>query len=98
MAVRYRVSREAKADLAEIFCYIAEDSVAAARRMNARCREAFTALARMPGIGRERPDLESGTRSFPVGNYMIYYREERRCIEISRVLHGMREQKRALEH
>lgn len=97
MAARYRVSKEAKADLAEIFSYIAEDSVTAARRMNARFREAFITLAKMPGIGRERPDLESGARSFPVGNYMIYYREQWRCIEISRVLHGMREQRRALE-
>jgi toxin ParE1/3/4 len=97
MAARYLVSREAKADLAEIFSYFAEDSVTAARRMNARFHEAFIALARMPGIGRERLDLESGSRSFPVGNYIIYYRERRRRIEISRVLHGMREQKRALE-
>jgi toxin ParE1/3/4 len=96
MAARYRVSREARADLAEVFSYIAEDSVTAARRMNARFYEAFTTLARMPGIGRERPELDSGTRSFPVGNYIIYYRERAQCIEISRVLHGMREQGRAL--
>ena len=82
--------------MAEIFSFIAEDSVRAARSTIIRFHGAFATLAKMPAIGRDRGDLSPTARSFPVGNYIIYYRELRNSIEISRVLHGKREQRKTL--
>ena len=51
----------------------------------------------MPNMGRRRDDLEPGARSFPAGNYVIYYRRSRRGIGISRVLHGARDVKKLFD-
>jgi toxin ParE1/3/4 len=57
---------------------------------------AFLLLARMPELGRARPEIDPGLRTFPVGTYMIYYKRRRRGgIVISRVLHAMRDQQAA---
>ncbi len=51
-------------------------------------------LARMPQAGRLREAIDPGVRSFPVGEYVIYYREiEPGGIMIARVLHGRRDQR-----
>jgi plasmid stabilization system protein ParE len=42
-------------------------------------------------MGTCRDEIEIGARGFPVGKYIIYYREIGRRIVISRVIHGMRE-------
>lgn len=42
-------------------------------------------------MGRLRPELGSGVRSFVVENYVIYYRHEDDVL-IARVLHGRRDQ------
>ncbi len=38
-----------------------------------------------------RPELGEGIRSFPSGNYVIFYRTVEGGIEIMRVLHGARD-------
>lgn len=72
---------KAVADLAEIWAYIAEDSPRQAdaflARLNGECR----LLARQPRMGRERPELLSNLRSFPVGRYVIFYLPRPRGIE-----------------
>jgi toxin ParE1/3/4 len=35
--------------------------------------------------------LSEGLRSFPVGDYLVFYREADQGIEIVRVLHGSRD-------
>ena len=47
-------------------------------------------LAKNPGIGQSRPDISPELRYFPVGNYLILYREIKDGIEIVRVVHGAR--------
>jgi toxin ParE1/3/4 len=47
-------------------------------------------LSNHPRAGTERPELGSRLRSFPVGNYIIFYRPKRDGIELTRVLHGSR--------
>ncbi len=42
-------------------------------------------------MGRARPELPSGLRSFPVGNYLILYRPTDYGVEIVRVVHGSRD-------
>jgi toxin ParE1/3/4 len=42
-------------------------------------------------MGQDRSELMAGLFSFPVGNYVIYYRPIDGGIEVVRVLHGPRE-------
>jgi len=42
----------------------------------------------MPEMGRLRPELAQGIRSLPVGRFLIFYRQSRRCIEVVRVRAG----------
>jgi toxin ParE1/3/4 len=80
----------AERDLSEIWDYIAEDNEAAAgttlRKLDAAC----ALLANHSKMGRDRSDLVPGVRSFPVGNYLIFYRETGQGLEVIRVLHGAR--------
>jgi toxin ParE1/3/4 len=41
-------------------------------------------------MGRERIDIAPLVRSFPVNNYLIFYRLIEEGIEIVRVIHGAR--------
>ena len=69
---------------------LAEDSETAAdktlREIDAQCH----VLGQYPKIGRDRSNIVPGVRSFPVGNYLIFYREISQGVEIIRVLHGAR--------
>ncbi len=81
----------ARADLLDIWNYVADDSPAKADRLldtiNKRCQT----LARFPKMGRARNELGPSLRSFSVGNYVIFYREISKDIEIIRVVHGARD-------
>ena len=49
-------------------------------------------LARFRGMGPLRPELAPQIRSFPVGNYLLFYRESKKGgIELVRVIHGARD-------
>ena len=45
-------------------------------------------LVENPLAGRERGELRKGLRSFPVGNYVVFYQPVADGIEIIRVMHG----------
>ena len=54
-------------------------------------------LAKASEVGRVRPEIELDLRSFIIGDYVVYYRKLKRGgIGISRVIHGKRDQKKAL--
>jgi toxin ParE1/3/4 len=88
---------KALADLADIWAYIAEDSIRHADILADRLNREFRMLARQPELGRARPELLANLRSFPVGQYVIFYISRRRGIEIIRVLHGARDLKPIFE-
>lgn len=94
---RWRFAPRARADLDEIWRYVArQGSIATANRLLDKIYSGVTTLARMPKAGRDRSDLALGLRSFPVDNYLIYYRARARGgVLISRVLHGKRDQRAA---
>ena len=48
-------------------------------------------LAEWPEMGRARPELAPGLRSFVVARYLVYYRVTRDAVEVVRVLHGRRD-------
>jgi toxin ParE1/3/4 len=85
------VRPKALTDLAEIWSYIAEDSPRHADAFAARINRELRTLARQPRLGRERPELLEGLRSFPVDSYIIFYVPRSRGIEVVRVLHGARD-------
>lgn len=45
----------------------------------------------MPGLGRQESKLAPNLRSFPLGNYLIFYRPIEDGIAVVRVLHGARD-------
>jgi toxin ParE1/3/4 len=82
---------QAEQDLIEIGVYIAADDPAAADRWIDLIGETCRLLAALPGMGRDRKDLLAKLRSFPVGNYIIFYRPVAGGIIVIRVLHGARD-------
>jgi toxin ParE1/3/4 len=88
---QFRISDRARADLVAIWSYIAAHSVDSAERLNARFYDEFTTLSRHPLMGRSRPELAPELRSFPVGNYIIFYRPLQNGIEVMRVLSTARD-------
>jgi toxin ParE1/3/4 len=85
---RARLSRPAKTDLIEIWTYVAQDSFEAADQLVDRIQGRCDLLARMPEMGRLRPDLAEGIRSLSVGRYLILCRQSRRGIEVARIRSG----------
>ena len=88
---RYRLTRRARRDLLEICRYIAKDSEAAADRFIDLLIHRFRTLGSNPYAGRERNELRPGYRSFPVGEYVIFYRVSQNYISIMHVIHGRRD-------
>lgn len=88
---RVRTTVLAEQDLEEIWLYIAADNIDAADALIDELVEKSTLLAINVELGRARPELHEGLRSFPVGNYVLFYRPESGGIELTRVLHGARD-------
>jgi len=88
---QYRVSDAASADLEEIWLYIAQDDPDAADRFIRTIVSRFPTLASMPRMGRHGEELSAELRSFPVDNFVIFYRPMDGGIEVVRVLHGARD-------
>ena len=80
------ISPPANADLQHIWFYIAQDQPANANRYLDRLQEMAQKLAEFPHLGRDRPELAPGLRSFPVGRYNLYYRISDQKLELVRVL------------
>ncbi len=87
----YRVSDAARADLEEIWLFIAEDDAEAADRLVRAVVSRFPTLASMPYMGRKREELFPGLRSLALGNYVIFYRPIQEGVEIVRIVHGARD-------
>jgi toxin ParE1/3/4 len=81
----------AQLDLLEIWVFIGEDSPSHADRFLDLIEAKLRMLAEVPGLGRSRPELANNLRSFPVGEYHIFYRAGKHRFEVVRVLHGARD-------
>jgi len=68
-----RLSPRARRDLKEIEEYISRDNLDAAAGVISNIREKCRVLSQQSGIGRNRSDLLPNLRSFPSGNYVIFY-------------------------
>jgi toxin ParE1/3/4 len=91
--MRLSISKRAKADIDEIWAYVAaETSIQAASRVGDSLSRCFRLLRRAPFAGRSREqDLIPGLRSISTGRYVVFYRAEDGVVRIVRVLHGSRD-------
>ncbi len=87
----YRVSPDARADLDNIYDYVARENLTAADGLVDKFKAKFILLARHPLMGQSRPELAPNLRSTPVGNYVILYRPSNDGIEIARIIHSARD-------
>jgi toxin ParE1/3/4 len=84
-------TNQAHRDLVEIAVYLNEQNPVAADRVLDAIDDYCRLLADFPEMGRKRDELAPSLRSYPVGNYVIFYRVESKGIQIIRVLHGARD-------
>ena len=82
---------EAEADLDDIWLHIALDDPDSADRFIDLIEERCQLLAENPRMGRHPPELAPSLRSFPIGNYIIFYVPIENGIEIIRVVSGGRD-------
>lgn len=86
-----RRTAQARKDVLEIWLYVAERSPSATDRVLDAIERLFRMLSLHPLIGRERPELSAGVRSFIVISWVVFYRVSPDAIEVVRVLHGARD-------
>ena len=88
------LSASARSDLDAIEDYIAlqSDGVRAARVVD-RILSVCEAVASMPGIGRDRPDIKGHPRVLPVRPWLIFYEPlaDRRGVLVTRIVDGRRD-------
>src|SRR4051794_5151562 len=82
------IAPSAQRDLLTVWLTIAQDDPTAARRMLDLIRERVDQLSAMPKLGRARPELGEGKRSFVVDPYLIIYRPMPKGIIVLRVPHS----------
>lgn len=88
---KFIVTSEAQGNIDEILAYIAADNFEAAITFYDRLLDVFRMLGENPKAGREREELQEWLRSFPFGNYLIFYRKWTDKIAIARVIHTSRD-------
>jgi plasmid stabilization system protein ParE len=82
----------AENDLLEAWLYVAEDSVTAADRMLDQIEAEAIRLLDQPRMGRERPELSPGIRSWPTSTpYILFYFPNEHGVVVARVLHHARD-------
>ena len=89
-----RISAQASQQLRDISSYIrresghSETAQAFRRRLAAKARQ----LSALPGtLGSDRPELGEGTRSTPVGYYILIFRYTPHSLDLLAVLHASRD-------
>jgi toxin ParE1/3/4 len=95
----HRLVAKAEDDISDIWHYVAKESgnVDIADRLIDSITQRFHFLSNQPYSGRTRDELKPGLRSFPVGQYVIFYRVLLADVLILRVMHGRRDIYSALE-
>jgi plasmid stabilization system protein ParE len=91
---RLRYLPAAQRDLVGILTFIAQQSgsLTLAQDFVTRLRRQCRHLAQLPGtLGRARPELRPDIRSFPFGNYVIFFRYLDDTFEVVNVLEGHRD-------
>ena len=89
---RIRFTDSAETDLLEIWLNIAEDNLVAADESLDSIQATIALLSSQPQMGRARPELTNGLRSFPTDTpYIIFYLPDGDGLLVVRVLHHARD-------
>ena len=83
-------SYQAELDALEIWVHVARNDPAAADRLVDRFTAVIARLAEQPLMGRSAEHLLPGLRSFPSGEYLIFYRADDGGVCVVRIFHGAR--------
>ena len=85
---------QAREDFLKIKRYIAKESgnkgiaLSYTEKLRQQCRK----LAQISGtVGMHRPELAEGLRSFPYGNYVIFFRYNEEFLEVVTIVEGHRD-------
>jgi toxin ParE1/3/4 len=76
----------ARADLRDIWLYIAQNSIDAADRFLDRVDRTIRLIAQHPAIGQPQDEIKQGLRRLVVGRYLIFYEHIAGGIRVVRVL------------
>ncbi len=88
-------ARSARNDLLEAWLYIAKDDPAAADRVLDAIEQEGNTLSLQPLMGRLRPELWRGVRSWPTSNaHVLFYPAGKKGITVLQVLHHARDVQR----
>jgi plasmid stabilization system protein ParE len=88
---RYDFHPEAALDLAQIWDFIAEDSLEAADKVSGDIVARIEALVPFPRQGHKRPDLTSRPLRFVVVHeYLIAYAPDEKPLWVVAIMHGRR--------
>jgi toxin ParE1/3/4 len=87
----FRYSTKANLDIFKISEYIFELNPPAALKFIEDLNRVCQRLADHPLMGRQRPDLGENVRSFPIGNYLVFYVPENDGIVVARIIYGGRD-------
>ncbi|MEH2201062.1 type II toxin-antitoxin system RelE/ParE family toxin [Nostoc sp.] len=88
---RYVLTILAMQDLKEISRYIIRFNPSAARSLNKKIKQQCKLLADFPNMGLSCDNFTIGLRSFPVEDYLIFYRPIDGGVEVVRVVSGYRD-------
>jgi plasmid stabilization system protein ParE len=93
---RVLYARSAQTDLLEAWLFIAEENTTAADRVLDAIEHGSEVLSLQPLMGRARPELAEGVRSWPTSTpYILFYLADDQGITMLRVLHHARDVQRA---
>lgn len=85
-------AQSAQTDLLEAWLFIAEENLSAADKVLDTIEHEANILATQPLMGRARPDLAEGIRSWPTSTpYILFYLAEADGITVVRALHHARD-------
>jgi len=97
----YALTPLAKADIFEIWSYIADNSEDAANRVEQAIYDACAFVAEAPMRGHSRSDLTTRSLRFwtltRYPNYTVVYRPEMSPVQVVAILHGKRDLRRLLK-
>ena len=91
MAPKVHFGLQGRSDLKQIGRYIAGNNPSRADTFLAEIHAKCLVYAENPEMGRDRSALSAKMRSFPHGNYIVFYRRFRRSIQIIRVIRAQRD-------
>lgn len=87
----YRFTAAANRDIERTANYIVQLNAVAADHFLTELDRTCELLTAHPGLGRPRPELGAEVRSFPIGNFLIFYAPTNEGITVLRVLYGGRD-------